>query len=101
MHTDSGSLALPRSSGCWLSPGAHTAAALVVTATGGRPIAIEFRACPKCGGDVLEESSTSSEGDFCINCGWRTPKIPDDVTVQVKAHAGKRNIEDAYKRDRP
>lgn len=77
------------------------AAALVVTITGGQPIAIEFRACPKCGGDVLENSSASSEGAFCINCGWRAPNIPYDVSMQVKAHEGKRNIEDAYERDRP
>ena len=100
MHTDHGSLALPRSSGRALSPRAHTTAALVVQITGGQPIAVEFRGCPKCGGDVWENSSACSEGAFCIDCGWRAPNIPDEVTVQVKAHEGKRNIEDAYERDR-
>ena len=77
---------------------AHTAAALEDTVTGGQPIAIDFRACPKCGGDVLE-SSPASEGAYCINCGWRVSDIPEDVTEQVKAHEGRRNIEDAYERD--
>ncbi len=59
---------------------------------------IDFRACPRCSGDVLEYYPADSERALCINCGWRAPDVPDDVAEQVKAHEGKRHIEDAYKR---
>ncbi len=56
---------------------------------------IDFRACPRCNGDVLEYFPADSERALCINCGWRAL----DVSEQVKAHKGMRHIEDGYKRD--
>ena len=32
---------------------------------------IDFRACPRCNGDVLEYFPADSERALCINCGWR------------------------------
>ena len=61
---------------------------------------MDFRACPRCGADVLD-SPADSEKAFCINCGWRAPDVPDDVTEQVKSHEGRRNIEDSYRRSNP
>ena len=60
---------------------------------------IDFRACPRCSGDVLEYYPADSERALCINCGWRAPDVPEGVTEQVKAHKVMRHIEDAYKRD--
>jgi len=60
---------------------------------------INFRACARCNGDVLEYFSADHERALCINCGWRAPEVPEDVSKQVKAHKGMRHIEDAYTRD--
>ncbi|MCX8213737.1 MAG: hypothetical protein OTJ97_04410 [SAR202 cluster bacterium] len=60
---------------------------------------INFRACPRSNGDVLEYFPADHERALCINCGWRAPEVPEDVSKQVKAHKGMRHIEDAYKRD--
>lgn len=49
---------------------------------------IDFRACPRCNGDVLEYFPADSERALCINCGWRAPDVPEDVSEQVKAHRG-------------
>ena len=60
---------------------------------------IDFRAYPRCNGDVLEYFPADSESALCINCGWRAPDVPEDVSEQVKAHKGMSHIEDTYKRD--
>jgi Zn ribbon nucleic-acid-binding protein len=62
---------------------------------------IDYRGCPRCGGDVLEHFPPESDRLFCINCGWRQAEIPEDVKSQVEAHLGRRHIEDSYKRARP
>jgi hypothetical protein len=62
---------------------------------------IDFKSCPRCGGDVLGRAPASGDPGLCINCGWREPVIPEDVMDQVEAHLGRQHIENAYKRDRP
>ena len=49
----------------------------------------------------MENFPVDSERALCINCGWRAPDVPVDVSEQVTAHRRMRHIEDAYKRDKP
>ena len=50
---------------------------------------MNINGCPRCNGAVVLYGSSSADGDACVNCGWRTPEIPEDVMDLVQAHLGK------------
>jgi hypothetical protein len=46
---------------------------------------ILFRACPRCGGDLLEENELGGEELVCIQCAFRTALPPGIVLKHERA----------------
>ena len=54
------------------------------------------RSCTRCGGALVNGSHRLHYDDFCVNCGWRSLDLPDNVLGEFLKHHGDEQI-DGYK----
>ena len=50
---------------------------------------IDFGACPRCRGPVIDLGEPTDDSPLCIVCGWRRPDIPREIQDEVSAFLGK------------
>ncbi len=51
------------------------------------------RSCTRCGGALVNGSHRYHDDDFCMNCGWRSLDLPDNVLGEFLKHHGDSQIE--------
>lgn len=50
---------------------------------------IDFGACPRCRGPVVDFDEPFDDSPLCVVCGWRRSEIPAEIQAEVSAFLGK------------